>query len=75
MQCLVQIQFNPLNKIVRSDNEVEYTVASNHSLGTHRTAGVGIPQLNKVAKGKNLHLLELNRALMLSMNVSKSVGS
>lgn len=71
---MVQTQFQSNIQILRTDNGGEYF---HHTLGTylakngivHQTSCPYSPRQNGTTERKNRHLLEVIRALMLSMNV------
>ena len=73
---LVETQFHTKISILRSDNGTEYF---NQYLGNflkqkgvqHQSTCRHTPQQNGVAERKNRHLLEVCRALMISMHVPK----
>jgi transposase InsO family protein len=74
---LVQTQFGKGIKRIRSDNRKEYV---NHNLFNftskngiiHEFTYVDTPQQNGVVERKNRHLLEVARAILFQMSVSKS---
>src|SRR3954464_1142655 len=76
----VKTQFGGKIQILRSDNGTEYTNKEFASfLSTqgiiHQTTCPDTPAQNGVAERKNRHLLEVTRALMFQMNVSKFLWS
>src|SRR4051812_1388269 len=72
----VRTQFDGKIKILRSDNETEYT---NKEFGAfllsrgiqHQTTCPDTPAHNDIVERKNMRLLEVARALMFQMNVPK----
>jgi hypothetical protein len=72
----VQTQYEPVVKVLRSDNGTEYTnIAFREYLSfqriQHQTTCPYTPEQNGVAERKNRHLLEVARSMMISMNVPK----
>ncbi|GAU39772.1 hypothetical protein TSUD_220160 [Trifolium subterraneum] len=73
---MIETQFQTKIGILRSDNGTEYF---NKYLNTflvakgiiHQSTCRDTPQQNGIAERKNRHLLEVTRAIMLSMNVPK----
>ncbi|KAJ4721161.1 Retrovirus-related Pol polyprotein from transposon TNT 1-94 [Melia azedarach] len=73
---MIENQFQQQIKILRSDNGAEYY---SEVLGKylekqgiiHQSSCVGTPQQNGIAERKNIHLLEVARALLFQMKVSK----
>src|SRR5947208_12523200 len=75
----VRTQFDKRIKVLRSDNETEYT---NKEFGAylssqriqHQTA-CSAPAQNGVVERKNRHLMEVARALIFQMNMPKYLWS
>nr|KYP73597.1 Retrovirus-related Pol polyprotein from transposon TNT 1-94 [Cajanus cajan] len=75
MSCLKLIWKNI--KRIRSDNSTEYVNHEflnflSHNGIVHELTCVNTPQQNEVAERKNLHLLEVTRALLFQMFVPKN---
>jgi hypothetical protein len=74
---MVENQFQTKISILRSDNGTkflnltfEWVFLTQHGI-QHQSIYKYTPQQNDIAKRKNFHLLEVSRALILSMNLSK----
>ena len=74
---MVSTQFGTSLKILRSDQGGEYIDLGlgdyfcTHGI-IHQTSCMDTPQQNGVAEWKNLHLLDIARSLMFSVNAPKS---
>jgi transposase InsO family protein len=73
---MVETQYGKRVKILRSDNDTEYTNKSMQdflrSEGIiHQTTCVNTPEQNGVVERKNRHILEVTRCLLFSMNVPR----
>lgn len=74
---MVTTQFDAKIHTFRSDNGGEYLSGGLSSIFyefemIHRTTCRGTSEQNSVAERKNRHLLEVTRALMVTMNVTKT---
>lgn len=75
---MIQTQFHTQIQTLRTDNGREYfnsvlgEYLNEHGI-IHQSSCVDSPQQNGVSERKNRHLLEVSRALMFTMNVSKYI--
>jgi transposase InsO family protein len=73
---MVETQFEKKVKVLRSDNDTEYTnrtmqnFLQNNDI-VHQTTCVSTPEQNGVAERKNRHILEATKCLLFAMNVHK----
>jgi transposase InsO family protein len=71
---MVETQFEKKIKVLRSDNDTEYTNRAMHCFLrdndiVHQTTCVSTPEQNGVTERKNRHILEVTRCLLFAMNV------
>lgn len=74
------VQFDKRIKVIRSDNALEYTknvmqTFCNERGLIHQNYNVQTPQQNGQSERKNRHILDLARAMCITMNVIKSYWS